>query len=512
MEDDFGPFRHLNADQGARYRAVLDVFVQAKARFVVHLRPEDVLDALPPGTADLAEVGAALAQLAGWGNLRAHPDTGRVTTLEDFNRARFLYQLTGAGEAAERALSTYAEALSSRGELQTVALADIREGLAVLRVLAKEPAPDAAKAHRQLIQLAAVFQGLAENAQAFMGGLQRTIDLSEADVDAFVAYKERLIGYLERFVGDLTTASADIAATLVELDVDGLLRLVAAREATDAVPDAAAAVDTEAARLAAWRARWQGLRSWFLGDRARPSQAALLRARARKAIADLLGVVTRLNERRAGRSDRSADFRALARWFAEAPTPGDAHRIWRVAFGLAPARHLSIDAEELDRRELDPVPPTTSWADAPPITVSPRLRATGSTAKRGAVPRVVDRSEERRLLAERLADESAQVQAVRRRFATGRPLRLSELGALDREEFALFLALLGEALAAGPGAADGTIETITGDGALAVCLSPMSGARRAAIETPAGTFRGPDHVLTVTDLSVALPDLFEVGA
>ena len=45
----------------------------------------------------------------------------------------------------------------------------------------------------------------------------------------------------------------------------------------------------------------------------------------------------------AGGSDRSADFRALARFFAEAPDDPAAHRLWRAAFAFAPARHLSVD-------------------------------------------------------------------------------------------------------------------------------------------------------------------------
>lgn len=506
----FGPFRHVTGELAPRYRAVMAAFVEAKARFLVHLRPEDVLDALAPGSTDLAEVTVALARLADpeWGNLRAHPDTGRVTTVEDFNRARFLYQLTEAGEAAEQALTAYDDALGRRGELQAVALADIRDGLAALRVLAADPAPDAAKAHQQLRDLAGVFEGLAGNAQAFMSGLQRTIDLGEGDVEAFLAYKERLVGYVERFIGDLTTLSGQIAALLEDLDVTHLLRLAAQREASDAAPGSEAAEDAVAARLRVWQERWRGLRGWFLGDRTRPAQADLLRGRARKAIADLLGAVTRLNERRAGRSDRSADFRTLALWFAQAPSAADAHRLWRAAFGLAPARHLLVDHATLEARESDPVAAGTSWAAAPPILVSPRLRATGTTSKRGAPPRVVDRSEERRVLAARLAQEAAQTEMARRRLATGLPTRLSELGLLDAGAFGLFLSLLGEALAAGAGG--GPIATTTGDGSLGILLEPTGDGRTAEIRTPAGTFRGADHVLTVTDLYAPAPLL--VGA
>ncbi|MEK8172839.1 DUF2397 family protein [Streptomyces sp. M19] len=103
--------------------------------------------------------------------------------------------------------------------------------------------------------------------------------------------------------------------------------------------------------------RWRGLADWFVSEEGRESQAGLLRRRALGSIPQLLSVVRQLNDRRAGRSDRSADFRALARWFAEAPDDEARHRLWRVAFGLHSARHLTVDAETLAARVADPCPP-----------------------------------------------------------------------------------------------------------------------------------------------------------
>lgn len=100
-------------------------FVVAKQRFVVHLRPEDVHAALTDAIPYEAVV-AGLANLVEWGNLRADPDTSRVTTVEDFRRARFLYQLTSRGEAVERALNAYDEHLGRRRSLQACR-ADRRE-------------------------------------------------------------------------------------------------------------------------------------------------------------------------------------------------------------------------------------------------------------------------------------------------------------------------------------------------------------------------------------------------
>lgn len=512
-EQNYQTFAHLTTPNADLYRRVMGVLMQAKRRFVVHLRPEDVHEALaadcPDGgaTPDLKTVTDALNNLEEWGNLRADPDTSRVTTVEDFHRARFLYQLTSAGEAAEKALAAYDEALGQRGALQAVALADIVTQLRALLELATVAAPDPAKTHLLLRGLVDRFTDLAGNAQAFMGSLQRTIDLHDADVDAFRSYKDRLIDYLERFIKDLVTTGAEIAALLHRIEeygVDRLLALAAQREAEDAAPGAG---DDEAddprdpafvQGLASWRERWGGLRQWFVSEPSHPSQAKLLRSRARAAIPQLLQVVASLNERRAGRSDRSADFRALARWLAQAPDTNAMHQLWRAAFGLSSARHLTTNGDTLAEQTENPVPPSTPWAQAPPVVISPILKRTGSYERRGKPNRIVDRAEHRRLLAERAAQQAAQTAEARARLVTTHPTRLRDIGELDSAAFNLFLQLLGDALAARrPG--QRAVTTTTADGTLEIRLTALEDGGTAQVRTPSGVFRGPDHLIEIVD-------------
>lgn len=507
--DEPRPFAHLDAPNADLYRRCMRVFVAAKRRFLVHLRPEDVSEALREdgGAAVTTEqVTDALDRLRDWGNLRADPDTSRVATVEDFYRARFLYQLSRHGEAAEQALDKYAEALGRRGELQAVALEDIRVRVRALHDLAGRADADPARVHSLLLELTHRLASLAENASAFMGGLQRTIDLQDVDEESFLAYKDRLIAYLERFISELVVKEHDIATSLRSLapeHVEALLRLAARREAGDIAPDAEAdgTPDGVQTRLAGWRESWSGLYAWFVGDRNHPSQSTLLRQRARKAIPDLLATISVLQERRAGRSDRSADFRELARWFAQTTGDAEAHRLWRAAFGLAPARHLGGAPAEADG---DPVPAGTSWLAAPGVPVSARLRATGHYQRRGAPKRVLDRSAQRERLAALAAAERAQTEEATRRLATGRPTRLGDVGRLDQHEFPLFLRLLGEALAAGPPDAAGTVTTRTADGTLEVTLTRLPGAGRVAIDTDDGVLHAVDHELTVVDLRARL--------
>src|SRR5688572_11924075 len=122
-------FEHVTAPKARLYRAIMEVFVEHKRRFLIHLRPDDVLHELGrPGRmvpGGLPEVESALDTLASWGNLRAGPDTSRVSSVEDFYRRRLLFQLTQDGEATERALAVFESEIGRRGELQSVALQDI---------------------------------------------------------------------------------------------------------------------------------------------------------------------------------------------------------------------------------------------------------------------------------------------------------------------------------------------------------------------------------------------------
>ncbi|MEV4012556.1 TIGR02677 family protein [Nonomuraea angiospora] len=500
------PFAHLSAPNAAFYRQILRAFARAKERFIVHLRPEDVAVELRRDNDDA--LAQALDKLREWGNLRADADTGRVTSVEDFHRKRYLFQLTQAGQAAEQAIAFYEDAIGKRGALQSVALGDIADQLQSLAALVRDPDPDPARVHLLLLSLSDRFSSLADNAQAFMASLRRAIDFSDGDVAAFIAYKERLIDYINRFIADLANSGARIAALLGELergDHDRLLQLAARREAADAVPDeenaAEAYVRAEEAAFASWSNRWRGLQDWFVSAGAgRPSQARLLRQAAITAIKQLIDAVGLLNERRSGRSDRSADFRALARWFAEAPDEEAAHRLWRAAFGLTPARHLTVTGATLDEwREVGVGVP---WREAPPIRISPQLRRTGSYERRGRPNKVADRSQARRLLLEQAERESSETAAARAALRTGGPVLLSELDKLDSRAFRLFLGLLGDALAARrPGETE--VKTVSADGSMEVRLTLVPDGGQVEIRTEDGVLTGPEHVIEINDLMAA---------
>ncbi len=499
----FSVFAHLNVDKTAFYRAILGVFVAERARFVISLRPPEVVAALtrdaqdsaPEPRVDDEAVQSALQQLRDWGNLDDTRDNADAASIEEFYQRRRLYQLSAAGEAAEQALAVFDEYLHRPGELQTTALHDISELLDALPPLLADTPLDDAKLHHLLSSLVARFEQLTSRAQSFMRGLQSTVELQGITIEAFLGYKEKLIDYLEKFIGELIVATSRIADSLLQLEACGVEYAFAAaarRELADVLDPAP---DAHATAEARWRDRWSGLRRWFIATET-ASQAELLRARARSAIPALLSAVTQINDRRASRADRAADFSTLARWFAEAPDEADCHRLWRAAFALSPARHLRINSETLDERAARVETPRTSWLESTPIWLSPRLRQHGRNASRGPASATIDRSADKARLRELAREQAAQIERARQHLVAAGRCRLTELGPLKEPSFRLFLELLGHALTLRSDRG-GPIDVESADGSLRIRLDPVPDGEDVILSTTAGDFRGRDHWITI---------------
>ena len=492
-------FAHLTAEKTGFYRTILEIFSQSKARFIIHLRPADVdrhLTGEGFASPDTSATESALQQLVAWGNLEAHSDTAEVATVQGWWRVRNLYQLSTEGEAAEAALVVFEQSIHQPGELQAAALDDIRRQLDRLVELSRQDEPDNGEVSNTLLLLRQRFEDLTAQAQRFIGGLQRRMELQGLNVEAFLAYKQRLIDYLERFLSQLVLTAHEIAVTIRSIEpqrITPLLHQMAERELVDRL----VVIDEDRATTKrAWELRWAGLCAWFVGSDHQPSQAEELRGAARAAIPSLVAAVTGINDRRAGRSDRAADLRALAIWFAQTPDDQAAHRLWRCAFALQSCRHLSIDSETLEQRETEPVSSTTPWVNAPPLRISPRLHGTGRYVARGRPFVVIDRSADRARLAELAAQENEQIDQWRQLLATGRRVRLSQLEDLPDGAFQLFLDLLGDALAARAGPHE-TMSATSSDGALQIDLEPIGDGVQAIIRTSTGVLTGEDHYLTI---------------
>jgi uncharacterized protein (TIGR02677 family) len=167
---------------------------------------------------------------------------------------------------------------------------------------------------------------------------------------------------------------------------------------------------------------------------------------------------------------------------------------------------LRIDDDTLNARDQQPIPTTTSWLEAEPILISPRLRKTGQQHRSGRPTNVIDRSAGKKQLAALMEQEAKQIERARHRLATSQPMRLSELGPLNSCEFQLFLDLLGKALAEQK-TAHAEVITTSSDGSLQIVLKPTADGRLATINTSDGDFHGRDYFVCICDLLEGEPTL-----
>lgn len=479
------------------YRAVLRLFLDAKGRYRIQFRPDEVATELrragfreevPDGGID-----RALDQLVQWGNLRRSHDTGRVATLEDFRRRHLVYQLTPAGEAAERAVAEVVAALERSGSLQRVMLGTILRSLAAIRTeLAGEP-PRPERLFEHLFNVTEQFRALTENASTFLARLHEAIDQGEVHAEAFLAYKQAVLEYLEQFLGELSETAPRITQEIQEIEALGSERLVLLAASADAAP-APLGVQDPAEGL---RRKWRGIAAWFVGDGREPATVERLRAAARGAINRILLVLERLHEKRFRRLSRTTDLLRLAGWIdrlADEKTGAErAHRLFQAAFGLFGARHFGGLDEDPDL-----VQPGASWWEAPPVPIAPALRRTGRISTPGRTAPVVDFSAAKDILTARYRREQEAREAALTRFAGRGPVALADLPPLSRDEFDLLLSLLDRLLSTAPGPA-GRREARSRDGRLRLRLDEPGVGALATVETAAGRLTLPAYVLTVED-------------
>jgi uncharacterized protein (TIGR02677 family) len=499
-------FAYTVEAQAALYRVVVRVFAEAKALYRVQLRPDEIAPEVRRlGFSDLLPADGldrALDQLVEWGNLRRSHDTGRVASLEDFRRRHFVYQLTAAGEAAERAVGAVLAAIESSGSLQTVMLGAILRNLTELADELATPEPSSARLFEALFNVGEQFRALTENAGLFLAGLHAAIDAGEVHAEAFVVYKQAVIAYLERFVGELAAIAPQVTRQVRRIEAAGVARMIELAAAADRAPTLAAGPNTgsnagsNAGPAGELALQWRGVAAWFVGEGRDRPMVESLRGAALQAINRILLVLERLHEKRFRRIDRTADLLRLASWFEALRARDDgqgAHRLFQDAFGLFSARHFGGLHEDPEG-----VRPGASWWQAPPVPVAPMLRSMGRTGVLGRMAPIEDHRREKLLLAERHRREHEDFLAALARFAGRGPLALSALPLLAPGELRLLLGLL-DRLLARPAGADGRRRARSRDGRLVLTLDPPVAGAGARIETTHGRLTLPAWVLTVED-------------
>ncbi|WP_177244453.1 TIGR02677 family protein [Streptomyces sp. yr375] len=516
-------FRFTTGDRADLHGAVLRAFGAANERLETALGLDEVRSRLRTvGWLDAItdeELHEALRKLQHWNLLdvvQNHAENYR--TAEEYERRNLQYSLTRQGEAAIAGVEHALTVLASTGALQTAVLEAITDRLDELYVLLEQPASADRRIFSTLQELEGHLETLLDNTKVFNGELQRLLRAEGTDAGVFREVKASTVAYLREFLVNLDRRGAGVAVAVARVEErgTGVLHERALRGAE--LPPSAGA-DPSAAWLERRRARWAGLRAWFLPADGSPPRVEQLHDVARRAIVSLLQVLDRITESRRRSSSAVQDFRELARWFAAAPTEEDLHRLWSLAFGLGSARHA-----HLAHPDPELVPVSRTWAAAPPVEVSALLRTSGRTERFTRTGKVRDVSATRAARAERARRERAELQAAWQMLATDGPVRLSAFAELDAEldpaAFERLFDLLGRALSSCPDST-GVRRAASADGAVEIVLAAMDSAeadeadeaddRIATLRTSTGVMTGPDYVVQIRNADAGMDVGMGVG-
>ncbi|WP_330182183.1 TIGR02677 family protein [Nocardia sp. NBC_01503] len=486
-------FRFTTADRSGLYVSVLHAFGEANERLETALGIDDLrarmrsIGWLEPLEDD--DLIAALDQLRTWNLvdvIQNHSENYR--TASEYERRNLQYSLTRQGEAAFAGVLHAISMLASTGALQTAVLDAIADRLGDL--LSELESGTDRRVFSILSELESHLEALRGNTKRFNGELQRLLRADNADLAVFHEVKAATVAYLQEFLGNLDHRRHTIAARVRAAEDYGVT-LLHHRALLGAELPQLSGADPGAAWLEHRRARWDGLRAWFLpldGSVPRVEQLAQV---GRRAIITLLQVLDRVTESKRRSSSAVADFRELARWFTVVPDQDDLHRLWSTAFGLSAARHA-----HLAHPDPELVSSTASWKESPPVEVSALLRSSGRTERFSRTGRVRDVTAIKAERARRAAQERAELQAAWDMLDTGGAVRLSGFGHLDYGVFERLLDLLGRALGNAP-EVNGARRGSTTDGRVEIVLRPPPDGAIAELKTPRGVFRGPDYLLEI---------------
>lgn len=486
-------FRFTSGERAELYVSMLHAFGEANEQLETSLSLDDVrarlrsvgwLEALDDD--DLIE---SLGQLRKWNLVDVIQNHGEsYRTASEYERRNLQYSLTRQGEAALAGVAHAMMLLASTGALQTAVLDAISDRLADLAA-EMEHGSDR-RVFTTLTELEGHLEALRVNTRQFNGELQRLLRADGADLATFHEVKAATVAYLQEFLTNLDQRSQAIANRIGRVEDQGI-GLVHKRALQGAELPVLPGADPGPAWLEHRRARWAGLRAWFLPAGGTPPRVDQLRLVARRAIITLLQVLDRINESRRRTSSAAADLRELARWFTVLNEQEDLHRLWSTMFGLSPSRHA-----HLSHPDPEHVSASSSWREAPPVEVSPLLRSAGRTERFSRTGRVRDVASVRAARAAQAQAERAELEAAWNMLDTGGKVRLSHFGRLDHALFERLLDLLGRALAASPDGS-GWRRGSTADGRIEIILRPPADRAVACLTTRRGVFRGPDYAIEI---------------
>lgn len=496
---------YLTVANAWRYRSILRYCYRQHERLRHYLPLEEIYSVLKfsPHFQDYAEeqLQQDLDQLVTWKNLIPRQETGRVSTIEEFKKRKFRYQLTpytieiermvvglenlgeGFGGSLERTLfdrllqalmrlTENAETTSVKVNLEAGNTA-ILSGFKIFHRTNEE-------IHVLWQDLYQDFRKLTENATDYLAHLQSEKVEEKMMTEAFLVYKEAITEYLRNFMASLQRTAFRIEGILKEASV-AFSRELAARlaEYELSIPRMDVSISRELF-IERFLDEWEGLKIWFLGDETRESDLIYLQNATNEAIRRLTRFAQRLGENHHNIRSRRMDYLHLAQWFARLESVTAAHELSACVFGAFHTRHLLVNrAKQTESYDVE------VWDEpSSQVIIRPKIRAYHEKTKASAVR---DQSEQKKAVMEVYLREKEAEQRLLESLMENNRIVIRELPMVSAQVRKTLLYWIAKCM--GNPERQGKTET----GRLFTLY--LAGHRRIRLEAEDGALEMPDYIL-----------------
>jgi len=425
---------YLTANNTWRYRAILRFFYEQHERLRHYLVLEEIYDYLKknPYFQDYTEdqLQQDLDQLVSWKNLIPRQDMGRVTTIEEFKKRKFRYQLTPYTIEFERmiiGLEKMGEGYG--GSLERTLFDRLLANLMKLTEVSKDGDSTSFLIFKQSNEQIHLlwkedifdnFRKLTENATDYLAHLQSEKVEAQMMTEAFLVFKESLTEYLRNFMTSLQRVSFRIESLLQEVPQTFVTKLsdcLAEYELSIPRLDTSLTKEQLAER---YINEWNSLKTWFLGDNTRESDLTYLQNATNEAIRRLTRFAQRLGENRHSLRNRRMDYLHLAKWFLNLDSLEEAHKLSACVFGVAHTRHLYVDQpKKTESYDVE------IWNEPPAeVTIRPKIRTYQEKTRPNAI---IDQTARKKAALEAYLAEKAQEQQLMEELIKGDRLEIKNL-------------------------------------------------------------------------------------
>ena len=145
-----------------------------------------------------------LSQLCDWGAVDSIQDSSRASSTREFKRKRFTYDITAAGEIAERAALQVDRIAERIGALERSQLPELLDALIALAVEAERADPTSGRLVSLFNDVAAKLERIRSDTGDFMRELGAVMaDEQAVELEPFERYKRRVIDHLQGFRSEL---------------------------------------------------------------------------------------------------------------------------------------------------------------------------------------------------------------------------------------------------------------------------------------------------------------------